>query len=149
MMMLRSVAGNARLGVAPRSAQRVGTPATVRGTHNCAVPVRRARRKSFGAPLARTPAGGDGPTNAQIANMYQTALKLSTENVWPTARSQNAHQLTCIGVPPQKINQKNTWSLSLIDHIGELCSGQQAYAEWPLVCVQLGRAPLTTRACTQ
>ena len=94
--------------MAPRSAQRVGTPATVRGTHNCAVPVRRARRKSFGAPLARTPAGGDGPTNAQIANMYQTALKLSTENVWPTARSQNAHQLTCIGVCLHRKSTKRT-----------------------------------------
>lgn len=47
----------------------------------CRARTSRARRKSFGAPLARTPAGGDGPTNAQIATMYQTALKLSTENV--------------------------------------------------------------------
>lgn len=49
--------------------------------HALSKPHSRRNRKSFGAPLARPQGAAGGATNAQISQMYTTAIKLSTQNV--------------------------------------------------------------------
>ena len=49
--------------------------------HALSKPNSRRNRKSFGAPLARPQGAAGGATNAQISQMYTTAIKLSTQNV--------------------------------------------------------------------
>ena len=59
------------------------------------------RRSSFGAAMLRSPNGKAAPDQAKLAEMYTAIIKMSSEN---------------------KINNKNSWDLKLIDHMRHLIS---------------------------
>ena len=107
-----SVAPSARPdGAAPGLRRGASSDARARASHHRAPspasasphtrPLRRAvsSRKSFGTALGSGQAAAAGLGALHVANMYSAVLKLSSEN---------------------RITQKNSWQLPLIDHMQAL-----------------------------
>jgi hypothetical protein len=98
---------------------------------------RQARRKSFGAPFrAKIADESSVATHSALSAMYANVLKLSTENVREHAAAAAHAAAALVGtharmrqrLPPgaQKINQKNSWQLPLIDHIDRIIEEESA-----------------------
>ena len=89
------------------------------------------RRSSFGSHSSKSP--GSSAEQSRIAEMYKNVIKMSSENVriWmnvgteyrPEFYQQSNLNLLSNLLSSQKINDKNSWNLDLIDHMGNLIKG--------------------------